>query len=168
MGLFDFLSSDIAIDLGTANTLIINKDKIVVDEPSIIAVDKTNNKVLAIGFNLIPHYFKFSVNHIFRAGYFGRIFKILMELPGPGWKHRAPFLSIIANCNDQIKINITEFIDMVGSVTGNVYSILFHCSDGPGVDTVRFYTRAVNPGFVTGKMFQVTLRHLTSAGIAGT
>ncbi len=49
MGLFDFLSSDIAIDLGTANTLIINKDKIVVDEPSIIAVDKTNNKVLAIG-----------------------------------------------------------------------------------------------------------------------
>jgi rod shape-determining protein MreB and related proteins len=33
MGLFDFFSSDIAIDLGTANTLIIYKDKIVVDEP---------------------------------------------------------------------------------------------------------------------------------------
>ncbi|MTI41521.1 rod shape-determining protein [Fulvivirga lutimaris] len=49
MGLFDFFSSDIAIDLGTANTLIINKDKIVVDEPSIIAIDKNTNKVLAIG-----------------------------------------------------------------------------------------------------------------------
>jgi rod shape-determining protein MreB and related proteins len=49
MGLFDFFSSDIAIDLGTANTLIIHKDKIVVDEPSIIAIDKNNNKVLAIG-----------------------------------------------------------------------------------------------------------------------
>jgi rod shape-determining protein MreB len=49
MGLFDFFSSDIAIDLGTANTLIISKDKIVVDEPSIIAIDKNNNKVLAIG-----------------------------------------------------------------------------------------------------------------------
>lgn len=49
MGLFDFFSSDIAIDLGTANTLIIHKDKIVVDEPSIIAIDKHNNKVLAIG-----------------------------------------------------------------------------------------------------------------------
>jgi rod shape-determining protein MreB len=49
MGFFDFFSSDIAIDLGTANTLIINKDKIVVDEPSIIAIDKNNNKVLAIG-----------------------------------------------------------------------------------------------------------------------
>jgi len=49
MGFFDFLTSDIAIDLGTANTLIIHKDKIVVDEPSIIAIDKNNNKVLAIG-----------------------------------------------------------------------------------------------------------------------
>jgi rod shape-determining protein MreB and related proteins len=49
MGLFDFFTSDIAIDLGTANTLIIYKDKIVVDEPSIIAIDKNTNKVLAIG-----------------------------------------------------------------------------------------------------------------------
>ncbi|MCE7995903.1 MAG: rod shape-determining protein [Roseivirga sp.] len=49
MGFFDFLTSDIAIDLGTANTLIIHKDKIVVDEPSIIAIDKTTKKVLAIG-----------------------------------------------------------------------------------------------------------------------
>lgn len=49
MGLFDFFSSDIAIDLGTANTLIIHKEKIVVDEPSIIAIDKATNKVLAIG-----------------------------------------------------------------------------------------------------------------------
>jgi rod shape-determining protein MreB len=49
MGLFDFFTSDIAIDLGTANTLIIYKDKIVVDEPSIIALDKVTGKVLAIG-----------------------------------------------------------------------------------------------------------------------
>jgi rod shape-determining protein MreB len=49
MGLFDFFSSDIAIDLGTANTLIIYKDKIAVDEPSIIAIDRNTNRVLAIG-----------------------------------------------------------------------------------------------------------------------
>ncbi len=49
MGLFDFFSSDIAIDLGTANTLIIQKEKIVVDEPSIIAINKITKKVLAIG-----------------------------------------------------------------------------------------------------------------------
>ena len=49
MGFFDFFKSDIAIDLGTANTLIINKDVVIVDEPSIIAIDKISNKVLAIG-----------------------------------------------------------------------------------------------------------------------
>ena len=43
MGFLDFFSSDIAIDLGTANTLIIQKEKIVLDEPSIIAMDKASN-----------------------------------------------------------------------------------------------------------------------------
>lgn len=49
MGIFDFFSNDIAIDLGTANTLITYKDNIVVDEPSIIAIDKASGKVIAIG-----------------------------------------------------------------------------------------------------------------------
>lgn len=49
MGLFDFFTSDIAIDLGTANTLIIQNDKIIVDEPSIIAKDRNTGKVLAVG-----------------------------------------------------------------------------------------------------------------------
>ena len=49
MGLFNFLTKDIAIDLGTANTLIIHKDQVVVDEPSIIALDRNTNKVLAVG-----------------------------------------------------------------------------------------------------------------------
>lgn len=49
MGLFDFFSSEIAIDLGTANTLIMYNDEIVVDEPSIVALDRMSGKVLAIG-----------------------------------------------------------------------------------------------------------------------
>lgn len=48
MGLFSFLTKEIAIDLGTANTIIIHNDKIVVDEPSIVALD-TSGKVIAIG-----------------------------------------------------------------------------------------------------------------------
>lgn len=51
MRFWDFLSRDIAVDLGTANTLIIQKDKIVLDEPSIIAVDRNTNKVIAVGRN---------------------------------------------------------------------------------------------------------------------
>lgn len=49
MGLFSFLTQEIAIDLGTANTIIINNDKIIVDEPSIVAVDRTNGNLIAIG-----------------------------------------------------------------------------------------------------------------------
>ena len=49
MGLFSFLTQEIAIDLGTANTLIIYNDKVVVDEPSIVAVDRATGKTIAIG-----------------------------------------------------------------------------------------------------------------------
>ncbi|HOB85465.1 MAG TPA: rod shape-determining protein [Bacteroidales bacterium] len=49
MGLFSFLTQEIAIDLGTANTIIIHDDKIVVDEPSIVAIDKSTGKLIAIG-----------------------------------------------------------------------------------------------------------------------
>ncbi|MBT3208099.1 MAG: rod shape-determining protein [Bacteroidetes bacterium] len=49
MGLFSFLNQEIAIDLGTANTLIIHNDKIVVDEPSIVALDRATGKLIAIG-----------------------------------------------------------------------------------------------------------------------
>jgi rod shape-determining protein MreB len=49
MGLFNFFTSEIAIDLGTANTLIMYNDEVVVDEPSIVALDRVTGKVLAIG-----------------------------------------------------------------------------------------------------------------------
>jgi rod shape-determining protein MreB len=49
MGFFDFLTEEIAIDLGTANTLIIHNDKVVVDSPSIVAINQTTNKIIAVG-----------------------------------------------------------------------------------------------------------------------
>lgn len=49
MGLFSFLTQEIAIDLGTANTIIIHNDKIVVDEPSIVAIDRASGRLIAIG-----------------------------------------------------------------------------------------------------------------------
>lgn len=49
MGLFDFFTQDLAIDLGTANTLIIYKDQVVVDEPSIIAINRKTGQVKAVG-----------------------------------------------------------------------------------------------------------------------
>lgn len=48
--LLGFVSNDIAIDLGTANTLVYVKGKgIVLNEPSVVAVDRVNKRVLAVG-----------------------------------------------------------------------------------------------------------------------
>jgi rod shape-determining protein MreB len=49
MGFFDFMTEDIAIDLGTANTLIIHNDKVVIDCPSIVARDRITGKIIAVG-----------------------------------------------------------------------------------------------------------------------
>ncbi len=49
MGLFSFLSKEIAIDLGTANTIIIYNDKVVVDEPSIVAIERNTDRIIAVG-----------------------------------------------------------------------------------------------------------------------
>jgi len=50
MGFFNFFSNDVAIDLGTANTLIWMKSKgVVLNEPSIVAFDRTTKHIIAIG-----------------------------------------------------------------------------------------------------------------------
>ena len=48
MGLFSF-TQEIAIDLGTANTIITCNDKIVVDEPPVVAISMADNKMVAVG-----------------------------------------------------------------------------------------------------------------------
>lgn len=49
MALFSFLTQELAMDLGTANTIIIHNDKIMVDEPSIVALDRHTDRTIAIG-----------------------------------------------------------------------------------------------------------------------
>ena len=47
---FSFFSNDLAIDLGTANTLVYTRGRgIVINEPSIVAINKLTNKVEAVG-----------------------------------------------------------------------------------------------------------------------
>ena len=48
MGFFSF-TQELAMDLGTANTIILHDGKIVVDEPSVVALDRLSNKTLAVG-----------------------------------------------------------------------------------------------------------------------
>jgi len=50
MGLFNLVSNDIGIDLGTANTLVFVRGQgIVLNEPSIVAIEVNSKKVLAVG-----------------------------------------------------------------------------------------------------------------------
>ncbi|MBQ4819532.1 rod shape-determining protein [Aquimarina sp. MMG016] len=49
MGLFDFLTEKIAIDLGTSNTLITQNGKIAVNNPSIVAINHITGKIIAVG-----------------------------------------------------------------------------------------------------------------------
>ncbi len=49
MKLFSFFTQELAVDLGTANTLIIQNDKVVIDEPSIVAINRLTNEVIAVG-----------------------------------------------------------------------------------------------------------------------
>lgn len=49
MRFFNFFTQELAIDLGTANTLIIQDDQIVVDEPSIVAINRKTGEVIAVG-----------------------------------------------------------------------------------------------------------------------
>ena len=46
---FSFLQQELAIDLGTANTVIFMNDKKVIDEPSIVAIDKLTGRCAAVG-----------------------------------------------------------------------------------------------------------------------
>lgn len=49
MKFFNFFTQELAIDLGTANTLIIQDGKIVVNEPSIVAIDRKSGETIAVG-----------------------------------------------------------------------------------------------------------------------
>ena len=48
MGFFSF-TKEIAMDLGTANTIIISEGKVLVDEPSVVALDRRTEKMIAVG-----------------------------------------------------------------------------------------------------------------------
>lgn len=49
MKLFKFFSQEIAIDLGTANTLVIQDGEVLIDEPSIIALNRRTRETVAVG-----------------------------------------------------------------------------------------------------------------------
>ena len=49
MRFLNFFKQELAIDLGTANTLIMQNGEVVVDEPSIVAIDRKSEETIAVG-----------------------------------------------------------------------------------------------------------------------
>ena len=50
MGLFSIFNKEIAMDLGTANSIVMYNDKIEIDQPSVVAIDTNkDNKIIAVG-----------------------------------------------------------------------------------------------------------------------
>ena len=50
MGLFSIFNKEIAMDLGTANSIVMYNDQIVIDQPSVVAIDTNkDNKIIAVG-----------------------------------------------------------------------------------------------------------------------
>ncbi|MFK7808134.1 MAG: rod shape-determining protein [Saprospiraceae bacterium] len=49
MKFFNFFTRELAIDLGTANTLIIQDGQIIIDEPSIVAINRKTGETIAVG-----------------------------------------------------------------------------------------------------------------------
>ncbi|MCR4812752.1 MAG: rod shape-determining protein [Bacteroidales bacterium] len=49
MGLLSLFNKEIAMDLGTANSIVIYNDQVVIDEPSIVAYDRNTGEIKAVG-----------------------------------------------------------------------------------------------------------------------
>lgn len=52
-------------------------------------------------------------------------------------------------------------------MTGNIDPVILHYSDGPGIHTMCFHTRAVDFCILTGKEPKVAFRYLATAAITG-
>ena len=88
---FNFLTQELAIDLGTANTVIFRNDKKVIDEPSIVAIDAYTDKPMAVGT---------------RA-------KLMHERTNPGIKTIRPLKDGVIADFDAAEIMIRELIKMI-------------------------------------------------------
>ena len=97
---FSFLTQEIAMDLGTANTVIFQNDRIVLDEPSIVAIDNNTQRCIAIG----------------------RPAKLMHEHTNPGVKTIRPLRDgVIADFN-AAEMMIKGFIKQVNSKKKSIFS----------------------------------------------
>ncbi|MCM1502144.1 MAG: rod shape-determining protein [Bacteroidales bacterium] len=97
---FSFLTQELAIDLGTANTVIFQNDKIILDEPSIVAFDNLTGKMIAIGQKA----------------------KLMQERENPGIKTVRPLRDGVIADFDAAEIMIRGFIRQVNRKRRSIFT----------------------------------------------
>lgn len=97
---FGFFTQDLAIDLGTANTVIFHNDNIVLDEPSIVAIDNKTQKAIA----------------------FGQKAKLMQEKENPNIKTVRPLKDGVIADFKAAELMISGFIKQVNSKRRSIFS----------------------------------------------
>ena len=97
---FSFLNQELAIDLGTANTVIFQNDQIALDEPSIVAIDNNTGKCIA----------------------FGQKAKLMHEKVNPGIKTIRPLRDGVIADFEAAEMMIKGFIRQVNSKHRSLFS----------------------------------------------
>ena len=125
-------------------------------------------KTFTISFYHVPYFCKYPGNLFFGSCYFGRIGKIIMKPNCFSRKIWAPLFGVVANSNDNIKINLLIFKNIVGCISGNINSIFLHGLYRSGIYAMCFHSCAVNFSLPCRKLFEISMGNLTSAAVAGT
>ena len=100
---FSFLTQELAIDLGTANTVIFQNDQVILDEPSIVAIDNNTGELKGLG----------------------QIAKRMHERVNPGIKTIRPLRDgVIADFN-AAELMIRGFIKETNSKRKSIFSYFF-------------------------------------------
>ena len=118
---FSFLTQELAIDLGTANTVIFHDNQIVLDEPSIVAIDNKTGKMAALG----------------------RQAKLMYEKTNPGIKAVRPLKDgVIADFN-AAEMMIKGFIHQVNKNSHSLFTPNIRCVIGIPSGSTEVEIRAV-------------------------
>lgn len=125
-------------------------------------------KLMNLFFYLISHPLKHRQYFYLRPFCRSRILKAPVNPLRLPWKKGTAFLGIVTDRDNEIKFLTNELVHIFGYVMGNINSIVLHHLNGFGIDHTRLQSCTGHLKSIASQMFDVTLCHLGSAGIART
>ncbi len=125
------------------------------------------DKILTPSLYLVAHGAEFCPDFFFRTFRLGWVGEVLVQTFAATGKVRAAFVGVVAHGDDEVGRIAHVLVDIVARVVGDIDAVFHHGRDGARIETMRFHASAVNAGAVAGELFEVAMRHLAAATIAG-